>query len=215
VPKVRISTKALVAVALGVGTFPATDLAHQPVAASEDLFRLVAAPVLGGTPPPILGRKPAIIPKDSGAMASIASSQVPVLQRAFGERFAGAWDVPIAHGVVLPTVALVGANPDDAQRVSALLATSDVQVVSAHRSLRDLEGLRDRVLAELGRSGISEYAVGINVPANVVTIAVDLNASIPAWLSKWLIDLDSFPGLSVETTRIESVDDPNPHVEPA
>lgn len=202
----------LVAGSLGAGLPPAIGPATKAGAGLGDSYRSVSPPTLDESPLRVLGQQPTEFPRGSGVPVPIASPQVPQLQGLFGGRFAGAWDVPIAPGRILPTVALVGANPDDAQRVSSLLGTTDVQIVNAHRSLRELEDLRTRVLAELDRAGIRESMVGVNVPANVVTVEVDVGSSVPAWLADWLVALSNFPGVSVRTAQIGLVDYPNPNV---
>jgi hypothetical protein len=122
------------------------------------------------------------------------------LSKLFGDRFAGAWDVPTADGGVQPTVAVTGRTTRDVAAARAVVPGIDV--VAAQHSLGALYAARDAALADLESAGTQAVGAGINVMANTVVVDVDPDGVT----TDGLVQLESVAGRDETTVKVAEIE---------
>ena len=173
--------------------------------------KIVPFPRLTSRDNSLLGRSPIQLQMNDAPPPNVAAPRAAELERLFGDRYAGAWDVATAPGIGLATVAVVDPTPADAELAARLLDTDEVQIVRATHSIQELEMKKRAVLEQLAVSGISEYMVGVNVPQNQLTVTVGGPDEVPEAVAQWLVDLSNTDGVSVKREEFRSTSYPNPN----
>lgn len=149
--------------------------------------------------PPHLGRVPLLRPPGAPVPPSPAAGASDRLSRLFGDRFAGAWDVPTAAGVQ-PTVAVTARTADDVAAAQSVVP--GIEVVVARHSLAALYAARDAAIAELESAGVASVGAGINVMANTVVVDVDPGGLTTAGLEQ----LEAVAGRADTTVKVAEIE---------